>query len=213
MSRLIGKKIFLIQLLNIAGLGPIFGAISGALWGPVAFLWIVFGCIFAGAVHDYFSGMLSVRNNGASVSEITGTYLGSTMKNVMRVFSVILLVLVGTVFMTGPAQLLANLTPESLTMNFWLVVVLAYYFFATILPIDKIIGRFYPLFGIILIIMAVGITEWDSHARIQNPRIDPGQPSSEWTTDLATDVCDHCLRRDQWFPCHPIADDGEVYSE
>lgn len=152
------KKIFLIQLLNIAGLGPIFGAISGALWGPVAFLWIVFGCIFAGAVHDYFSGMLSVRNNGASVSEITGTYLGSTMKNVMRVFSVILLVLVGTVFMTGPAQLLANLTPESLTMNFWLVVVLAYYFFATILPIDKIIGRFYPLFGIILIIMAVGIT-------------------------------------------------------
>ena len=122
------KKIFLIQLLNIAGLGPIFGAISGALWGPVAFLWIVFGCIFAGAVHDYFSGMLSVRNNGASVSEITGTYLGSTMKNVMRVFSVILLVLVGTVFMTGPAQLLANLTPESLTMNFWLVVVLAYYF-------------------------------------------------------------------------------------
>ena len=106
------KKIFLIQLLNIAGLGPIFGAISGALWGPVAFLWIVFGCIFAGAVHDYFSGMLSVRNNGASISEITGKYLGPTMKNVMRVFSVILLVLVGTVFMTGPAQLLAKLTPN-----------------------------------------------------------------------------------------------------
>lgn len=152
------KRIFLIQLLNIAGLGPIFGAISGALWGPVAFLWIVFGCIFAGAVHDYFSGMLSVRNNGASISEITGKYLGTTMKNVMRVFSVILLVLVGTVFMTGPAQLLAKLTPNSLTMNFWLVVVLAYYFLATILPIDKIIGRFYPVFGIVLIIMAVGIT-------------------------------------------------------
>ena len=152
------KKIFLIQLLNIAGLGPIFGAISGALWGPVAFLWIVFGCIFAGAVHDYFSGMLSVRNNGASISEITGKYLGPTMKNVMRVFSVILLVLVGTVFMTGPAQLLAKLTPKSLSMNFWLVVVLAYYFLATILPIDKIIGRLYPIFGIVLIIMAVGIT-------------------------------------------------------
>ena len=151
------KRIFLIQLLNIAGLGPIFGAISGALWGPVAFLWIVFGCIFAGAVHDYFSGMLSVRNNGASISEITGKYLGPTMKKVMRVFSVILLVLVGTVFMTGPAQLLANLTPRSLTMNFWLIVVLAYYLLATILPIDKIIGQLYPVFGIVLIIMAVGI--------------------------------------------------------
>lgn len=152
------KKIFLIQLLNIAGLGPIYGAISGALWGPAAFLWIVFGCIFAGAVHDYFTGMLSVRHNGASISEVTGIYLGPTMKNVMRVFSVVLLVLVGTVFMTGPAQLLASLTPESLTMNFWLVVVLAYYFLATIIPIDKIIGRFYPAFGVILIIMAVGVT-------------------------------------------------------
>lgn len=151
------KKIFLIQLLNIAGLGPIFGAIAGALWGPVAFLWIVFGSIFAGGVHDYFSGMLSVRNDGASISEIVGKYLGPTMKNVMRVFSVILLILVGTVFMTGPAQLLANLTPESLNMNFWLAVIIIYYFLATILPIDKIIGRIYPVFGIVLIIMAVGI--------------------------------------------------------
>lgn len=151
------KKIFLIQLLNIAGLGPIFGAIAGALWGPVAFLWIVFGSIFAGAVHDYFSGMLSVRNNGASISEIVGKYLGPTMKIVMIAFSVILLILVGTVFMTGPAKLLASLTPKSLDTNFWLILILIYYFLATILPIDKIIGRIYPLFGIILMIMAVGI--------------------------------------------------------
>jgi carbon starvation protein CstA len=130
-------NIFLIQLLNIAGLGPIFGAISGALWGPSAFLWITFGTIFAGGVHDYFSGMLSMRHEGASVSEIVGIYLGPIMRNVMRVFSVILLVLVGTVFMTGPAGLLAKLTPEKLNYTFWLIVVLVYYFLATLLPIDK----------------------------------------------------------------------------
>ena len=100
-------KLFMIQLLNIAGLGPIFGALSGALWGPVVFLWITFGTIFAGGVHDYFSGMLSERNNGASISEISGIYLGGTMKNVMRVFSVVLLVMVGTVFAVGPAGLIA----------------------------------------------------------------------------------------------------------
>jgi carbon starvation protein CstA len=151
------KNIFLIQLLNIAGLGPIFGAIAGALWGPAAFLWIVFGCIFAGGVHDFLTGMISVRNNGASISEITGIYLGSTMKNIMRVFSVVLLVLVGTVFMTGPALLLASLTPKALDFNFWLILVLIYYFLATMLPIDKLIGRIYPVFGLVLIIMAVGI--------------------------------------------------------
>ena len=99
-------KLFMIQLLNIAGLGPIFGALSGALWGPVVFLWITFGTIFAGAVHDYFSGMLSERNEGASISEISGIYLGGTMKNVMRVFSVVLLIMVGTVFAVGPAGLI-----------------------------------------------------------------------------------------------------------
>ncbi|MFA5262537.1 MAG: carbon starvation protein A [Opitutaceae bacterium] len=150
-------KIFLIQLLNIAGLGPIFGALAGALWGPVAFLWIVFGCLFAGGVHDYLGGMLSIRNKGASISEITGFYLGPTMKNVMRVSSVILLVLVGTVFVTGPAKLLASLTPAALDYNFWLVVILIYYFLATMLPIDQLIGRIYPVFGLILLIMAVGI--------------------------------------------------------
>ncbi len=150
-------KIFLIQLLNIAGLGPIFGALSGALWGPVVFLWIVFGTILAGAVHDFLTGMISIRHNGASVSEIVGIYLGKNMKTVMRVFSVVLLVLVGTVFATGPANLLAMLTPETLNASFWLVVVLFYYFLATLLPIDKVIGKIYPLFGVCLIIMAAGV--------------------------------------------------------
>lgn len=151
-------KVFMIQLLNIAGLGPIFGAIAGALWGPVVYFWIVIGTIFSGAVHDYLSGMISLRHNGESISEIVGIYLGDTMKTVMRIFSVILLVLVGTVFMTGPALLLAKLTPDSLDVTFWLVVVLIYYFLATLLPIDKIIGKIYPLFGACLIIMAVGVS-------------------------------------------------------
>ncbi|MBO8168220.1 MAG: carbon starvation protein A [Thermoanaerobacteraceae bacterium] len=150
------KKIFLIQFLNIAGLGPIYGAIAGALWGPVAFLWIVFGAIFAGAVHDYFSGMLSIKHNGASISELVGMYLGNTARQVMRVFTVVLLILVGTVFMLGPAKLLAALT-SGITVTVWLGIILAYYFLATILPVDKIIGRIYPLFGAALLIMAVGI--------------------------------------------------------
>ncbi len=151
-------KAFLIQLLNIAGLGPIFGALSGALWGPAAFLWIVFGCIFAGGVHDYFSGMLSLRHKGCNVPDIVGQYLGSTLKKVMIGFSVILLILVGTVFVSGPAQLLSILTPESLNFSFWLVIIFCYYFLATILPIDQIIGRLYPLFGAVLIFMAIGVT-------------------------------------------------------
>ena len=150
-------RIFLIQLLNIAGLGPIFGAIAGAVWGPVAFLWIVFGCLFAGAVHDFLSGMISTRHNGASISEIVGIYLGGTMKNIMRVFSVVLLILVGTVFMTGPAKLLASLTPDHMNMNFWLVIIIVYYFLATMLPVDKLIGKIYPFFGVCLLVMAVGI--------------------------------------------------------
>lgn len=150
-------RAFLIQLLNIAGLGPIFGALSGAIWGPSVMLWIVFGTIFAGAVHDFLSGMLSMRNNGASISEITGIYLGPAMKNVMRVFSVVLLVMVGVVFMVGPAGLIALLTPDWLDVKFWTIVILIYYFIATLLPIDKVIGKLYPVFGICLIIMAIGI--------------------------------------------------------
>ena len=152
-------KIFLIQFLNIAGLGPIFGAIMGALYGPAAFLWIVFGCIFAGAVHDYFSGMLSIRHQGKSIPEIVGNYLGEGARKFMRGFSVILLVLVGVVFMMGPAGLLANLGFEGVFANksFWLGIILAYYFVATILPVDKLISRIYPLFGLALLIMAVGV--------------------------------------------------------
>ena len=156
-------KLFLVQLLNIAGLGPIFGAMQGALWGPVVFLWITFGTIFAGGVHDYFSGMLSERNDGASISEVCGIYLGNVMKNVMRVFSVVLLVMVGTVFAVGPAGLIVTLFKNSgvtgivTSAEFWLWIILLYYFIATFISIDKIIGRIYPLFGICLIVMAVGV--------------------------------------------------------
>ena len=151
-------KVWLIQLLNIAGVGPVFGPILGALYGPSALLWIVIGTIFAGAVHDYFSGMLSIRYNGANVPTIVGYNLGNFAKQVMRVFAVVLLLLVGVVFVAAPAGLLAKLTPESLNITFWIAVIFAYYFLATILPIDKIIGRFYPVFGAVLIIMAVGMT-------------------------------------------------------
>ncbi len=151
------KKAFLIQFLNIAGLGPIFGAIAGALWGPSAFLWIVFGTIFAGGVHDYLSGMLSIRSNGASISEVIGENLGGTIRQIMRIFSIVLLILVGTVFMTGPAMLLANLTPGFMGVNTWLIIILTYYFIATFLPVDKIIGKLYPIFGLALLVMAVGV--------------------------------------------------------
>lgn len=151
-------KIFLIQLLNIAGLGPIFGAVQGALFGPAAFIWIALGSIFAGAVHDYYSGMLSLRHDGQSISEIVGIYLGEGARKVMRIFSVILLILVGTVFMTGPANLMASIKLFGLgNANVWLAIVFIYYFLATILPVDKLIGKIYPLFGLALLTMAVGI--------------------------------------------------------
>ena len=156
-------KLFLVQLLNIAGLGPIFGALTGAEWGPIVYLWITFGTIFAGGVHDYFSGMLSERNNGASISEVTGTYLGPLMKNVMRVFSVVLLIMVGTVFAVGPAGLLVVLIKNNngtgilINSAFWLTIILIYYFIATFISIDKIIGKIYPIFGICLIVMALGV--------------------------------------------------------
>ena len=156
-------KLFLVQLLNIAGLGPIFGALQGALWGPVVFLWITFGTIFAGGVHDYFSGMMSERNDGGSIAEITGKYLGPVMQNIMRVFSVVLLIMVGTVFAVGPAGLIVTLCKNSgmsgvlTTTLFWLIIILVYYFIATFISIDAIIGKIYPVFGICLIIMAVGV--------------------------------------------------------
>lgn len=150
-------RVFLVQLLNIAGTGPIFGALMGAVFGPVVFLWIVFGSILGGAVHDYMSGMISVRMDGVSVSEIVGKYLGKAAKQIMRVFSVILLILVGAVFTTSPAALLARLTPDWATTLFWVALILVYYFLATLLPIDKLIGKLYPIFGGVLILMAVGI--------------------------------------------------------
>lgn len=150
-------KAFLIQLLNIAGTGPIFGALMGAVFGPVVFLWIVFGSILGGAVHDYMSGMISSRHGGASIAELSGTYLGKVTKWIMRVFSVVLLVLCGTVFVTSPAGLLDALTPEWMNGTFWAIVILIYYLLATLLPIDKLIGKLYPAFGILLIVMAVTV--------------------------------------------------------
>ena len=150
-------KIFMIQFLNIAGLGPIFGAIMGAKFGTASYLWIVLGTIFAGAVHDYLSGMLSIRHNGESLPEIIGRYLGLPTKQLMRGFTVVLMILVGAVFVAGPAGLLAKLTPESLDATFWIIIVFVYYMLATLLPVDKIIGKVYPLFAIALLFMAVGI--------------------------------------------------------
>ncbi len=149
-------KIFLIQFLNIAGLGPIFGAIAGALWGPVAFIWIVVGCIFIGSVHDYFSGMLSIRHGGASIPEVVGKYLGVGVKNFMRVFAVGLLILVGVVFVKGPAAILHGIT--GVEVSYLVAGIFIYYLLATLIPIDKLIGKIYPAFGISLLIMAVGIT-------------------------------------------------------
>jgi carbon starvation protein CstA len=150
-------KVFMIQFLNIAGLGPIFGAIMGAKFGVSSFIWIVLGSIFAGATHDFLSGMLSLRNGGESLPELIGRYLGKNCKQLMRGFTLLLMVLVGAVFVAGPAGLLAKLTPESLDLTFWAIVVFAYYIIATLLPIDKIIGQIYPLFAAALLFMAVGI--------------------------------------------------------
>lgn len=161
-------KVFLIQLLNIAGLGPIFGALLGAAYGPVAFLWITLGGIFMGAMHDFVSGVISLKDSGKSLPEIIGTYLGNGTRAFMRLFSVFLMVLVGAVFMSQPAELIAsNISMPSLevtaigNMSFELVAVLAvilvYYILATLLPIDKLIGRIYPLFGIALLVMALSI--------------------------------------------------------
>ena len=147
-------KVFMIQFLNIAGTGPIFGAIMGAKFGPSAYLWIVFGCIFAGAVHDYMVGMLSMRNDGASCPEIVGKYLGDGARKLMLVFSVILLLMVGTVFVFSPATILHTYGGSTLM---WVIIIFIYYILATMLPIDKIIGRFYPIFAFSLLFMAAGL--------------------------------------------------------
>ena len=150
-------KVYMIQFLNIAGLGPIFGAIMGAKFGTASYLWIVFGTIFAGAVHDFTAAMVSLAHDGESLPEIIGRYLGKRTKGVFGVFTIVLMILVGAVFVSGPAELLAGMTPEWADALFWIVVIFLYYVAATMLPIDKIIGRFYPIFAIALIFMAAGI--------------------------------------------------------
>ncbi len=152
-----GWKIFTIQFLNIAGLGPIFGAIMGAKFGVASYMWIVFGTLLAGAVHDYMAGMISLRHDGESLPESVKRYLGATTGQVMRAITIVLLILVVAVFAAGPAGLLARLTGEGFGINAWIVVIFAYYVIAALLPIDKIIGRVYPIFAVALIFMAVGI--------------------------------------------------------
>lgn len=149
-------RVFLIQLLNIAGTGPIFGAILGACFGPVAFLWITLGGILMGAMHDFVSGVMLVRHDGLSIPEVVGHYLGGGMRQFIRLFSVLLLILVGAVFVLSPAQLLGGMTP-TIPVSTWVWIILIYYFVATLLPIDQIIGRIYPLFGVALVAMAVGL--------------------------------------------------------
>ena len=149
-------RTFLIQLLNIAGTGPIFGAILGACYGPVAFLWITFGGIFMGAMHDYLSGVILVRNDGLSITEIVARYLGKGTGAFMRIFSVVLLLLVGVVFVVSPADILSAKF-ELISKNWWLGIIIAYYFIATLLPVDKLIGKVYPLFGKALVAMALGL--------------------------------------------------------
>lgn len=156
-------KVFMIQFLNIAGTGPIFGAIMGAKFGPAAYLWIVLGCIFAGSVHDYFSGMLSVRHGGANQPDLIGTYLGKTTKDIMLVFSVFLLMMVGAVFVFSPAKILGGIWEPAAVVEgmgqytFWIIVIFIYYIIATMLPIDKIIGKIYPLFAFSLLFMAAAL--------------------------------------------------------
>lgn len=146
-------KIFLIQFLNIAGLGPIFGAVLGIIYGPACLLWIVFGSIFAGAVHDYLSGMSSVRNGGRSIIDLVAETFGKKSKTALMIFLCLFLVLVGAVFAVNPAKMLANLTPVS--FGYWLAIIFGYYFIATMFSVDKIIGKVYPYFAVLLLVMSV----------------------------------------------------------
>ena len=150
-------KAYMIQFLNIAGLGPIFGAIMGAKFGTGAYLWIVFGTIFAGSVHDYLSGMISLRHGGESLPQLIGRYLGGPVQKVFIIFSLVLLILVGAVFISQPADILARLTNNAVGINAWIGIIFIYYLIATLFPIDKIIGKFYPIFGAALLFMAFGI--------------------------------------------------------
>ena len=193
-------KIFMIQFLNIAGTGPIFGAIMGAKFGPVAYLWIVLGCIFAGATHDYLSGMLSMRHGGANLPEIIGRYLGNVPKQVMLVFSVFLLMMVGAVFVYSPASLLQKLFGSNMAdagllgdSTFWIIVIFIYYLIATMLPIDKIIGKVYPLFAFALLFMAAALLIM---LFVKQPNI-----PELWESGLGNWGVDHLNFTKSVFPC------------
>jgi len=204
-------KVFMIQFLNIAGTGPIFGAIMGMWFGPVSYLWIVLGCIFAGAVHDFMSGMLSLRNDGANLPTLIGKYLGGGARNVMLVFTVLLLLMVGAVFVYSPALIMSGMFPkESMPMLsqpiVWIVVIFAYYVIATLLPIDKIIGRIYPLFAIALLVMAAGLLVGLFVKMPQLPELWNMGDMSQWTQSQVVDgkdtlgIVDY-LQRNPTFPC------------
>lgn len=178
-------KVFLVQFLNIAGLGPIFGAIMGIMYGPAAYLWIVLGTLFAGAVHDFVSAMISLRAGGVSLPEIVGKELGTGVKQVMRVFSVVLLILVGGVFVVTTSGLVASLTPEALDATFWAVVIFIYYLLATLFPVDKLIGNIYPLFAVVLFFMAVGLVAIMIFGDVEVPEAFAGGLMNRYAPDLA----------------------------
>ncbi len=196
-------KVFMIQFLNIAGTGPIFGAIMGMWFGPASYLWIVLGCIFAGAVHDFMSGMLSLRNDGANLPALIGKYLGSEARNVMLVFTVLLLLMVGAVFVYSPALILAGMWGEPIV---WIVAIFGYYIIATLLPIDKIIGRIYPLFAIALLVMAAGLLVGLFVKMPHLPELWNMGDMSQWTQPQAIDGKDTLgivgyLQKNPFFPC------------
>ena len=199
-------KIFMIQFLNIAGTGPIFGAIMGAKFGPVAYLWIVFGCIFAGATHDYLSGMLSMRHDGAGLPELIGKYLGKTTKSIMLVFTVLLLIMVGTVFVYSPAEILHSIAGDTIM---WVAIIFCYYIIATMLPIDKIIGKVYPLFAFSLLFMAGALMIW---LFIHWPTV-PELWNTFYNLYLPSPVHYSGLWCYLWFPCHPESSDGPLREE
>ena len=196
-------KVFMIQFLNIAGTGPIFGAIMGMWFGTASYLWIVLGCIFAGAVHDFMSGTLSLRHDGANLPALIGKYLGGGTRNVMLVFTVLLLLLVGAVFVYSPALILAGMWGNPIM---WIIVIFCYYIIATLLPIDKIIGRIYPLFAIALLVMAAGLLVGLIVKMPHLPELWNMGDLSEWTRSQVVDGKDTLgvigyLQKNPTFPC------------
>jgi len=199
-------KVFMIQFLNIAGTGPIFGAIMGMWFGPASYLWIVLGCIFAGAVHDFMSGMLSLRHDGANLPSLIGRYLGGGARNVMLVFTVLLLLLVGAVFVYSPALILKDMWGGDAATIWWIVAIFAYYVVATLLPIDKIIGRIYPLFAIALLVMAAGLLVGLFVKMPHLPELWNMGDMSQWTGTHVVDGTDTLgvaayLKNNPLFPC------------